>query len=207
MNSDKCHIFISGNKFEYLWTKIGNNRILENRTLKHFGITIDNELKFDEHLSNVCLKVNRKLSALMRIKKYFDFKKISILFKGFFEAQFKYCPLTWMFYSKSANRGINHLHERALSLIYDDYELTFEELLEKDGSFTIHHSNIQMLCIELYEIYHNLSQTIFGDLFRRNTSSSNLPLKLDFVIPQVRTVLKGFKLNQVLWSNNLELSS
>ena len=106
MNSDKCHIFISGNKFEYLWTKIDNNRILENRTLKHFGITIDNELKFDEHLSNVCLKVNRKLSALMRIRKYFDFKKISILFKGYFEAQFKYCPLTWMFYSRSANRGI-----------------------------------------------------------------------------------------------------
>ena len=30
MNPDKCHLFISGNKFEHLWTKIGSNRIWEN---------------------------------------------------------------------------------------------------------------------------------------------------------------------------------
>ena len=67
-----------------------------------------------------------------------------------------------MFYSRSANSRINHLHERALRLIYDDYELTFEELLEKDGSFTIHHYNIQMLCSELYKVYYNLSRTMFS---------------------------------------------
>ena len=60
----------------------------------------------------------------MRIREYLDFKKIRIIFKGFFEAQFKYYPPTRMFYSKSTNRRINHLHERALRLIYDDYELT-----------------------------------------------------------------------------------
>ena len=143
MNLDKCRLFISGNKFEHLWAKIGNDRIWENWTVKLLGISIDNELKFDEHLSNVCLKVYKKLSALMIIRKYLDFKKTIILFKGFFEAQFKYYPLTWMFYIRSTIRITNHLHKRALRLIYGDYELTFEEFLEKNGSFTIHHYNIQ----------------------------------------------------------------
>ena len=70
MNSDKCHLFISGHKFEHLWVKISNDKIWETRTVKILGITIDNKLKFDEHLHNVCLKANRKLSALMRIKKF-----------------------------------------------------------------------------------------------------------------------------------------
>ena len=96
-----------------------------------------------------------------------------------------------MFYGRSTNRRINHLHERALRLIYDDYELTFEELLEKDGRFIIHCYNIQTLCIELCKVCHNLSQTIFSDLFTGNINSYNLRLKPDFVIPQVRTVLKG----------------
>ena len=48
-----------------------------------------------------------------------------------------------MFYIRSTIRITNHLHKRALRLIYGDYELTFEEFLEKDGSFTIHHYNIQ----------------------------------------------------------------
>ena len=142
MISDKCHLFISGNKFEQiLWAKIGNTRIWENRTVKLLVITIDNELKFDEHISNVCLKANRKFSGLTKIRKYLDFKKIRIIFKKFFEAPFKYLPLTWMFYSRSTYRRINHLHEKALRLIYDDYQLTFEELLEKDGSQCAKYSN------------------------------------------------------------------
>ena len=75
MNSDECHLFISGNEFEHLW---------ESRTVKLLDITLDNELKFDEHLNNVCLIANRKLSALSRIKKYLDFNKMRILFKAFF---------------------------------------------------------------------------------------------------------------------------
>ena len=62
MSSDKCHLFISGNKFEHLWAKIGNDKILEIKQL-----TLDNE--FNELLNNAYLIANRKLPALSRIKK------------------------------------------------------------------------------------------------------------------------------------------
>ena len=64
-------------------------------------------------------------------------------------------------------------------------------LLEKDGSFTVHHYNIQALCIELYKVYHNIAETIFSDLFIRNNNTYNARVKSDFVIPQIKTVLKG----------------
>ena len=48
---------------------------------------------------------HRKLSALVRIRKYLDFKKIRILFEEFFEAQkVQILSLLWMFYSRSTNR-------------------------------------------------------------------------------------------------------
>ena len=53
MNSGKCHLFISGSKYEQMWVKIGDDKIWESRTVKLLGITIDNKLKFDEHISNV----------------------------------------------------------------------------------------------------------------------------------------------------------
>ena len=117
---------------------------------------------------------------------------MKIIFKALFESQFKHCLLTWMFYSRSANNRINHLQESAFREKYDDYDLNFDKLLEKDGSFTIHHYNIQTLCIELYKVYHNLSQTIFSELFARNKSTYKLRFKSDFVIPQVSTAFKGF---------------
>ena len=47
MNSDKCHLFISGHRFEHLYAKIDFDKIWETRTAKLFDKTIDNELKFD----------------------------------------------------------------------------------------------------------------------------------------------------------------
>ena len=101
------------------------------------------------------------------MKKYLDFNKVRLLFKSFFESHFKYCPLTWMFYCEKTNNRINKLHERALRLVYSDYESMFEDLLTKDGCFTVHHYNIQTLAVELFKVY-NISQTIFGELFTRN---------------------------------------
>ena len=71
-----------------------------------------------------------------------------------------------MFYSRKTNDRINQLHERALRLVYNDYEPTFEDLLTKDGSFTDHHYNIQTLAIELYKVYNNISQTGLGEFLQ-----------------------------------------
>ena len=96
-----------------------------------------------------------------------------------------------MFYSRTTNHKINKLHERTLRLVYDDYTSTFDELPEKDNSFTGHHYNIQTLCIQLYQVYNNLFQTIFSELFVRNHSNYNLRSQSDFFIPEVKTVFKG----------------
>ena len=66
-----------------------------------------------------------------------------------------------MFYSRKTNNRINKLDEMALRLVYSDYESTFEDLLTKDGSFTVHHYNIQTLAIELYKVYNYISNN-FG---------------------------------------------
>ena len=67
------HLFISDNKLEQMWVRIRDNMIWENRTVKLLGIKIDNDLKFDEYLTNICIIENRKLIVLTRMRKYLDF--------------------------------------------------------------------------------------------------------------------------------------
>ena len=46
------------------------------------------------------------------------------------------------------NRKIKHVHERALRLVYRDYNSTLEELLIQGKSVCIHHRTIHPVAIE-----------------------------------------------------------
>ena len=116
---------------------------------KTLGIIINQNLKFDEYILTQCKKDGRKIKALARVCTYFSLERRKTLMKAFIDLQFTYCPLIWMFCQRSSNTRINHLHERALRIVYNDNESTFEDLLKKDNSVSIHHKNIRLLGIEL----------------------------------------------------------
>ena len=143
MNPSKCHLIVSGNRNESVCANIGQERIWEEQNVKLLGVTIDNRLKFENHISTLCLNAGRKLSALTRLFRYTPQNKRRVLIKSFFESQFRYCPLIWMFCIRNSNNKINALHKRALRKIYKDYNSSFENLLTNDNSFSIHHINIQ----------------------------------------------------------------
>ena len=105
--------------------------VCESNDVKLLGITLDNKLKFDKHVSNICSKTNRKLRALTRVAKFLPLKKRRILFKACIESQFKYSPLVWMLHGGQINDKINKIHERALRIVYNDTITSFEELLLK----------------------------------------------------------------------------
>ena len=107
---------------------------------------------------DLCKKAGRKLPVLARLSNYMSFEKRKILLKAFVESQFGYCPLTWILHGRRANSKISHILERALRIVYKNNVLSFEELLELDKSFKIHHRNIQSL--ELFKRTNNLSVTI-----------------------------------------------
>ena len=64
-----------------------------------------------------------------------SFNKCRTLMKAFIESQFNYCPLIWMFHSRTMNNKINRIHERALRLVYSDHASSLAELLKKRPIF------------------------------------------------------------------------
>ena len=96
-----------------------------------------------------------------------------------------------MFHSRTLNNRINRLHERALRLVYKEPILTFEELLRKDNSFTIHHRNLQKLATEMYKIKNDRSPTFMKFIFPNRKISYNLRNINPFQSTNVRTVYYG----------------
>ena len=73
--------------------------------------------------------------------------------------------IAWMFCSRSSNNRINHLHERALRIVYNNHSSTFEDLFVKDDSVSIHHRNIGLLAAGLQKAKNNLFSQIMLELF------------------------------------------
>ena len=99
-------------------------------------------------------------------------EKSHFVMKRFIESQFNYCPLIWMFHSQTIINKSNRLHERAVRIGYSDFKSSFEGLLLKENSFSIHERNVQSFAIEIYKFVNGLSPSFLNNVFRKNISNS-----------------------------------
>ena len=171
-NSDKSHLLLSCKQPSTV--TIDDTFIESNVKEVLLGIIIDRDLKFDDHVNNLCKKACQKLNALSRLAPFMNLDKRIIIMKAFIESQFGYCPLVWMFHSRSLNNKINRIHEKALRITYNDKSSNFQALLDKDNSVTIHHRNIRTLAIETYKFLQGLSPPLFNEIFVEKELSYSL---------------------------------
>ena len=64
-------------------------------------------------------------------------------------------------------KKINRLHGRCLKIIYCEKQSSFEELLQKDSSVSIHERNIQTLATEMYKVSKGMPPSQINKLFAR----------------------------------------
>ena len=167
INEEKFHLLISGLEHEFLWGNIGWSKIWEGE--KQITIVIDWNLRFNEYILSQCKKAGRILSVFVRICKVMAIERRRILMKAFIEFMFCYFSFVWMCCNRSCNNRINHLHEGALRIVYNDSVSSFEDLLQRDQSANIHHRNISLSGIELYRTRNNISVDIM-----KNTLQSSI---------------------------------
>ena len=98
-NPGKYHVILRSDTQRE--TRFLNTSIASSLSEKLFGITLDPELKTEEHINKICSIVNKKLHC---IRTHMSLSKRKMLLRAFIESQFSYCPLIWMFHSKILNK-------------------------------------------------------------------------------------------------------
>ena len=93
----------------------------------------------------------KKIYTVYYIYAYIPQTQKWLLMNAYFMSQFGYCSVVWMNHSRTLNNQISRLHERALSLAYNNSS-SFSELLEKDKYVTVCHHNLQTLAYEIFKL-------------------------------------------------------
>ena len=126
-NPGKCLYMVIGSKDLSHEIMLNNNKISNEDKL--LGIFLDSKLNFESYIGSLCRKAGQKISALARLKNYLTSDQRNLLLNSVIKSQFTYCPLIWMFTSRYLNNALNNIRERALRLIYNDNEKSFNSIL------------------------------------------------------------------------------
>ena len=129
----------------------------------------------------------------MRISKFLREDKLKLIVRTFIESQFNYCPLLWIFDSRTLNNKINKLHKRVLRVVYKNDNLSFQQLLEKDNSIIIHDRKLQKFAVEMSNVNNLLSPLPVQDIFKRQGNTPDLRNDKCWKISRVRTVNNGIE--------------
>ena len=73
--------------------RTNNTEITPQPSVELLDVTIDNEFKFDQHISRLCKSAGCQLNALFRLKNYLNFEQKKVLIETFVYANFNNCPL------------------------------------------------------------------------------------------------------------------
>ena len=128
-------------------------------------------------------KASSKLNALDRLTPHMKFEKNKIILNSFFNAQstlhfFGCCIVTPAIIIRSSICI-------CLRLLCSDKKSSYKTLLEKDGSVSINHKNIQTLATEIFKVTHHICPEITGNIFIEGTNClCNLRYRKHFKTPR-----------------------
>ena len=94
VNPDKFQLMLLQNSTKQLIQgklKIDSNETESENLVTLIGVTIDNRLSFDDHISKLCNKASIQLNVIFKLKKYMGQKEFEVVLNSFIHSN--YCPL------------------------------------------------------------------------------------------------------------------
>ena len=114
LNPQKCQFMTLRNENNLCNFSCDDTIIKKSFSEKIIGLTIDNNLDFSDHISNICKTANKKLDALFRVSANMNSDKCSLLINSFIKSHFGYCPLVWMLCNRKSIFKKNQQNTRTL---------------------------------------------------------------------------------------------
>ena len=134
-------------------------------SMKLLGVTVDKQLNFKLHVSEICVKAARQLNVLRRLSKYLNLPSKLSIYKSFISSTFDYSPVAWIFCGKTNSSKLDKLNERAIRIVYNDYVSTYEKLLRDANALSLSMLRLKYMIIEVYKCINELNPEYMNKMF------------------------------------------
>ena len=137
-----------------------------------FGVTINKDLTFKQHVSSICKKLKSRLSVMTRFGKLMSTETMLRLYNAFILPHFYYCSMVWCFSSKQDSDKLDLLNKRILQFIFKNFNSEYNNLLKKAGTANLKDKRLQNMILTIFKCLHFSDYPRhLKDMFRSRSST------------------------------------
>lgn len=171
-NVGKCkslHIGRRNHKHQYHMDVDGERvNIAQVSEEKDIGVTFDDRMKFDKHISNIVSKANQRVGLIRRSFEFMDREMFLTLYKTLIRPTLEYATVIWSPWLNKHIVAIEQVQRRATRLVKDISNKTYEERLIELGLPTLMYRRERSDMIQMFKIMNK-----FDEVHLKSLSSSH----------------------------------
>jgi endonuclease/exonuclease/phosphatase family metal-dependent hydrolase len=172
-NVDKCkrmHMGSNNTKYPYQMSTHSQAPMEETLSEKDLGVTVDPDLKFRQHISNITSKANRTVGIIRRNFDFLDADTVIKLYSALVRPQLEYANSVWAPYLRKDIETLENVQRRATKLVPEIKHLSYTERLQHLNLFSLAHRRKRGDMVRVYKILNNLEE-INNNIFKLSTSA------------------------------------
>ena len=161
-NVNKCksmHIGRHNSKHEYhMKVKDSFVPLVQTNEEKDIGVTFDECMKFDVHVSNIVNRANQRVGLIRRSFEYLDKDMFLLLYKSLIRPILEYAAVIWSPWMKKDIVAIEQVQRRATRLVKEIQKLSYENRLKELGLPTLIYRRERADMIQIFKILNSYDE-------------------------------------------------
>ena len=141
------------------------------KSIKLFGVFLDSELNFNEHISSVCRKASQQIGVLRRLRKIIPTHAKLQLYKAVILPHLTYCSTIWHFCRASDKRKVKDYRRQPLGVVFNNESVFYIELLRLAELPSLVNRRLQEIAILMFKAKKNQLPSQIQELFMLKANS------------------------------------
>lgn len=171
--------------------EVGESKIKSTNSINILGVELDDSLRFDKHINDICNKVGKQINALKRIKRHLDRECKRIIYNTYISSNLSYCSVIWAFANATNTNKLENTNKRALRFVTGNSNFSYDDICVQGRELRIKSRCTKAIAVTLYKVKTGMAPEYITDLFKPQASKYGMRDTDKFKLPAYKTVLYG----------------
>ena len=177
LKKTKCMVIATRQKHQRsplrLKLDINSKTVVQVKELRVLGITIDDEFKWQSHVSNICKTVSKNIFLMSQLKRYVSSQTLKIFYSSHILPHISFSSTVWDDCGETHLIKLNSLHRRAAKLLLPDKNSSKDEKMKALSILPLQKQLYFNKAVLMFKVNRRMTPSYIISLFTESNNRTN----------------------------------